>query len=187
MINIYRNSMKIGLNLFVIILSLTIFGFTVYEDWYIIDEIKFKISFPFEPKLDSVDVDSPVGKLRAYNYMLEMEEGSADSNLVYGFSKSKYPDKYNDQLGAGFSRGVLDGVVNGAVKGVNGKLISEKEIVLNKSTGREIIVDYGDGVAVIKMRFYLDKSDLYSVQTISITGKENNSNAEKFMESFMIK
>lgn len=170
-----------------IILVFAIYSFTVIEDWYTIDDSKFKISFPLKPDFDSVDVDSPVGKLTAYNYMLEMGENSADSNLVYGFSKSRYPDKYYEQLGSSFSKGVLDGVINGAIKGVNGKLISEKEIVSGKAAGREIIVDYGNGVAVIKMRFYLDKTDLYCVQTIALTGKENNSNVSRFMDSFVIK
>lgn len=160
------------------------------QKWYKLEDAGFSISFPSQPKIDSTDVESPIGKLTAYTYMLENDENTTDSNLIYGFSKSQYPEKYFQQAAgseASFMKGVMDGFVNGAVKGVNGKLLTDKEVNLKGIPGREITVDYGNGTAIIRMILYLNKTKLFSIQTISYSGKENNSNAERFFKSLVIK
>lgn len=119
--------------------------------------------------------------------MFEPEESSKDSNVLYGFSRVKYPEKYLLQLGNNFAKGVMDGMINGAVKSVEGKLLSDKEVSHNGIPGRQITVDYGNGTAIVKMNFYMNRTDLYSVQTIAYTGKENNQNAERFLKSLVIK
>lgn len=172
----------LSLALLTLLLSLT-----QIQDWYRLEEKGVSISFPAAPAIDSTDVESAIGKLRTYTYMFEPEESSKDSNVLYGFSRVKYPEKYLLQLGNNFAKGVMDGMINGAVKSVEGKLLSDKEVSHNGIPGRQITVDYGNGTAIVKMNFYMNKTDLYSVQTISYTGKENNQNAERFLKSLVIK
>jgi hypothetical protein len=77
--------------------------------------------------------------------------------------------------------------IDGAVKNVNGKLISEKVVALDGFPGREVKIDYGNGMAIIFLRMFLVNNKGYFVQTISQTGKEGNESAARFHKSFKLK
>lgn len=171
-------------------IALTVFtlGFKATGDWILFENTTCKVFFPSSPKHDSTEVESAVGKLKLYTHMLEVAEAGNDSNLVYGLIETQYPpaalpDKYEKA----YLKGFFDGAVSGAVKNINGKLISEKDITLKEIPGKEIKIDYGSGLAVVTIRFYLNKLRLHAVQTIAYIGKENNSTAKKFFDSFDIK
>lgn len=66
---------------------------------------------------------------------------------------------------------------------MNGKLISETNISLDKYQGREIKIDFKNGLAIIKARFYLVNNTVYIIQTITKTENDNN----KSMNSFELK
>ena len=68
-----------------------------------------------------------------------------------------------------------------------GKLLTETEISIDEFPGREIRVNYNDGLAIIVMRCYLVHNVMYIVQTIALTEKEKNPSALKFLNSFRLK
>ncbi|MEO6488773.1 MAG: hypothetical protein ABIO04_02440 [Ferruginibacter sp.] len=158
----------------------------ITNEWVLLQKENYKILFPQAPSIDSTLTDSKIGKLFVYNYMYESPENTLDSNLVYGLSVTDYPEKYFSSTGQAFLKGFFDGMVNGAVKNISGKLLSEKEIIFKTYPGREIRIDYGEGAAIVNMKFILVQNKIFALQTISLTGKENNCNASKFYSSFDI-
>ena len=77
--------------------------------------------------------------------------------------------------------------IAGSLNNVQGKLLSEKVIELGKYPGREIRVDFQNGLGVIKMRIYLVKNTMFMIQTITDTQKQYNKSVDKFMNSFQLK
>ena len=155
-------------------------------DWVVFQKDNYKILFPSMPSTDSTTTVTKIGNVTAYNHMYESPETVNDSNLVYGFSVTDYPQKYILSTEKAFLNGFFDGLVKGVVENINGKLITTKEIVLKNYPGREIKVDYGNGTAILTMRIILVKARVFGVQTISFPGKEINNNSSKFYNSFDI-
>jgi hypothetical protein len=77
--------------------------------------------------------------------------------------------------------------IDGAVESVKGKLLTEKNITLDKYQGREIKVDYDNGAAFIRMRLYIVKNKMYILQTITYAAKDNNASINEFLNSFQLK
>ena len=140
--------------------------------------------FPTQPEPDSQSVASPIGSLLLNTFMCEPAAG--DDNLSYGVMLTKYPDSLINTSKPGFTDILFRGAIDGAVKNCGGKLLSEKEIQLNGYSGREVRIDYQDGLAVIKMRMYLVGSTIYIQQVIIKPAKENNKNQQRFFDSFKL-
>lgn len=119
--------------------------------------------------------------------MVDVSKNEKDENLTYGVITTEYPDTiiHSDkkELLPVFFRGSVDG----AVKNVQGKLLTEKDITLDGFPGKEIDIDYRNGLAVIKMRSYLVKNKMFILQTITKTEKFPNKSLERFMSSFSLK
>jgi len=163
-----------------------IMGFVNSDEWLLFKSHGFKIEFPKKPDLDSTVVNSAIGKLKMYTFMYDASENKKDENLTYGVLSTEYPDSIvnsdrTDLLPAYFRNGI-----DGSVKNVQGKLLSEKTIELNGFPGREIKIDYKEGLAVIKMRLYLVKNKMYIIQTITMTKNEFNKSIDRFMDSFKL-
>jgi hypothetical protein len=77
--------------------------------------------------------------------------------------------------------------IDGSVKNYHGKLLIEKIIEFEKYPGREIKVDFKEGLAIVKMRCYLIKNRMYILTTITETKKDFNQSINKFMDSFTLK
>jgi hypothetical protein len=155
-------------------------------EWYTYQNAEMSIEFPKEPELTSQAVPTAVGDIEM---KIASFQGSKDGdiNLAYVLISSNYPDSLinsgKKEMLSEFFRNSIDG----AVANVKGKLLSEKEIMLNGFPGREVRVDYGDGLAIILFRMYLVGNRGYFIQTISETAKEGNESALRFQNSFKLK
>ena len=69
---------------------------------------------------------------------------------------------------------------------VGGKLISEKTIAYGLFPGKEIRLDYENGLAEIKCRLYLVKNTLYALKVTSATQKRENKARDFFLNSFKL-
>lgn len=109
-----------------------------------------------------------------------------DENLVYMINVTDYPAEAIHSDKKDNLKTFFDGAVNGAVTNVGGKLISQKEVVFKGYPGREIKVDFQDGMAIITMRTILVKNRNYIIQTICETAKDGNKSMTKFFDSFKL-
>ncbi|MBL0358735.1 MAG: hypothetical protein IPP72_18545 [Chitinophagaceae bacterium] len=170
--------------IFLIAVSLS---FTVTGDWIEFTSHGFSASFPKKPEADSQMVNSPVGKLKFNSFMYDASEDSTDENLVYGVMTMIYPDSLTQQMKVpAFIKGLFDGAVKGGVNSVKGKLLSEKEIEFEGCPGREVKIDFHNGLAIIRMRMYMVKATMFTLQTITYTEKDENKQIERFMNSFKL-
>lgn len=169
-----------------LLLCISIFASKVHTNWYTYDNGEVVIEFPKEPEFSSQQVETAIGKI---NMNIASYDGSSngDANHAYVFISSVYPDSLinssKKELLPEFFRKSIDG----AVTNVNGKLLTEKEVVLDGFPGREVKVDYGNGLAVILMRMYLVKNRAYFIQTITETSKDGNEGVLRFHQSFNVK
>jgi hypothetical protein len=166
-----------------VVLLLISSGF-ISEDWVVFKKDNYKIMFPNTPSSDSTVTETKIGRVTVYNHMFETPEVANDSNLVYGLAVTNYPAKFFLSTDTSFLNGFFDGAVKGAVINTSGKLLSEKKISFGNYPGREIKLDYSNGTAIISMKIILVKTKVFSLQTIAFPGKEMNSNASKFYNSF---
>lgn len=169
-----------------LLLIVASFSFTLI-DWVDFKSHGFSASFPKKPEADSQLINSPVGNLRFNSFMYDASEDSTDENLVYGAMTTVYPDALAKQIqDTPFIRGIFDGAVKGGINSVNGKLISQKDIQFQGYPGREVKIDFQNGLAVIRMRMYMVKNWMYTLQTITLTEKDENKSIYRFMNSFKL-
>ena len=181
--------MKILKNTFIVLSLFTLLVcFNESNDWYQFDSNEYKILFPKLPSSTINQVSTEAGALQIQMYMYNASKDATDENLIYGISISEYPKdhitnhKEHDNFETFFKNSIY-----GMVNKVNGKLISETNISLDKYQGREIKIDFKNGLAIIKARFYLVNNTVYIIQTITKTENDNNKSIDKFMNSFELK
>ena len=166
----------------------SIMSFKSMTEWYQHSTLELNILFPKMPTYTLRKVNTEAGEIEMKVYMYNSSKDENDENLIYSVTSSEYPKEHiqlhykTDNLDT-FFRNSIDGMVSN----VKGKLISESKIKLGKFQGREIKIDFKNGLAIIKNRTYLVGNKVYLVQTITKTEKENNKSIEKFMNSFTLK
>jgi len=101
--------------------------------------------------------------------------------------ESDYPDSLINSNKKENLAGFFRGAINGAVKNSNGKLLKETEVVYNNFPGRTIEIDYGNGMAIIKLTMVLRYNKAIMVQTIAETEHSPNKMADDFLNSFIVK
>jgi hypothetical protein len=169
---------------FSILTLVSIYSFTVATDWYLFENTFSTIEFPAKPVLNTQGLPSAVGKLKMETAFLE----PTDKNVyLYGLLVSEYPDSLinsdkKEKL-APFFRSAIDG----SIKDTKSKLLSEKEISIEKYPGREVRMDYGNGKAIVTMRLYLIKNKMTIVQIITPTVILDSVNKYRFLNSFKLK
>lgn len=146
----------------------------------------YKIEFPSEPKKITQTIPSVLGELLLIIASYEPNQLAKDTNYVYQIIESKYPDStiHSDktEMLANFFRESIDG----AVKNVNGKLLKETSGKVDKYPSRIIEIDYGNGLAIIKMQMILKESKMIIIQTITETKMYPNLSSTNFFESFKL-
>lgn len=161
-------------------------GFKPALNNYLHDSDLLSIEFPAEPKKQTQQVETEIGPLAIDMVMLEQAEG-ADGHYLYAVMTSVYPDSLinsdKTELHEKFFRGSIDGAVNN----VQGKILSEKVVSIKGYPGRQISIDYGNGMAIISMTMYLVHNEMIFLQTISKPGEQENAAAAKFYGSFKLK
>lgn len=174
------------IHLFLIIIIPTILSFNLSNTWYLLESkaCGYKIEFPQKPTESPQVVDSELGKLKMNIFMYDASSNGKDENMMYMINYTEYPisrvNSDNKQQLATIYRNSIDA----AVKNVNGKLLSEKSIVLKGFVGKEIKVDLKEDHAVINMRVYLVKNKMYMIQVFTDVKKDSNQSIIHFMNSF---
>lgn len=180
------NTMK-----FIKLLSLAVLlSFVTYaatEKWYAYNNNYCTLLFPEKPEESQQEIDSEIGKLTLDIVMYDASTNEKDKNKIYGLYRTTYPDSLinsnKKELHPTFFRGAIDG----AVSNVKGTLISEKDYNMGEFPGKEIKINYEDGLAIINMRCILIHNSLYMLQVIYLTENDNNEACKKFLDSFHLK
>ncbi|HEX5150083.1 MAG TPA: hypothetical protein VFW07_01475 [Parafilimonas sp.] len=177
---------KIKATLGMLLLTTLTMSFTDPGDWILFTTKDCKISFPKKPSEQSQILNTAIGQLQLNIYSYEADDNEKDDNLVYMLMETAYPDSVinsdKKEMLENFFRKSIDGAVNN----VHGKLLTESIIQYEDFPGREVRVDFRDGLAVIKMRFYLVKNKMFVIQTITDTKNDFNKSIDKFMDSFQL-
>jgi hypothetical protein len=144
------------------------------------------ILMPAKPEHTKRIINHPTyGKL-TMNMALLKPKDSTDLNLIYGLSYTDYP------LGSihSDSTTILESFFNssrdGAIANVQGELLSETILNLSEYPGRELRINFKNGLALIRSRNYLVKNRLYNLQIITLTKNNFNISINKFLDSFKL-
>ncbi len=179
--------MKKTFILFATLLStLALISFKPIDKWIKVETANCKIYFPQKPTGKSEIVNTAKGDLKINIFLYQATPAKNDDNLAYILSETEYPDSVmnsekKDRLEA-FFKNSIDGVV----QRFNGTLIEQTVTTLNGYPGRQVKLGIQGGKAVMNIRFYLVKNRMFVLQTITQSGKEDNTSIEKFMDSFEI-
>ncbi|MDB5255396.1 MAG: hypothetical protein JWM14_91 [Chitinophagaceae bacterium] len=163
-------------------------GFIKADKWITIQSKKFgyQVDFPKKPTEQSQDVDSEVGKVKLNMYIYDASEVAGDENLLYMSNCTQHPAIDANALDSAQLADFFDRTVGGVAKGVNGELLSQKKIMLDKHEGREITVGYEENKNTITMRLFVVDNKIFMLQAIAATDKSPNKSATRFFDSFKL-
>lgn len=142
-------------------------------------DARYAIRFPGKPKDTSQTVKTDIGSLKV-NVALY---ANADAN-AWWVSYTDYPA---DAIKADVRSKLID-AARDALKGMDGKVVTEKDVEFGptKLPGREVVIDRG-GKQQVRVRFLIRERRLYQVAVIGpgefVTGKD----ATAFLDSFELK
>ena len=171
----------------ILVLMIVTMGFVNSDEWFQFESDEFKIEFPVKPNFETKKINSAFGESTMNIFSYDASKAMKDENLIYMVILTEYPDSLINSDKKEILTEYFRNSVDGAVQRVKGKLISEKNIEIDGFPGREIKIDYGNGMAIINMRSYLVKNKLFVIQTITETKKDSNKSIDRFMDSFKLK
>ena len=162
-------------------------GFNIKDNWFLYQSKSFGfiIEFPKKPKLFSEETQTDIGTLKL-NYITydSSSINSKDENLTYMVNYIKYPigkvNSNNIQQLSSIHRNSIDT----AVLNTNGKLMSEKIVMITGYKGRDIKVLLPKNNVLMSMRLVLVKNKMYMIQVFSKKNKEFNKSISRFINSF---
>ena len=171
----------------VLLFTALMMSFTKLEDWYLLESSSYTILFPKKPTASTQKVDSKVGQLTMNLNIYEIPENEKDDNYVYLLNETSYPDSVinsdmKDKLNEFYEK-----AIEGSVNSVKGKLLTEKTIQVGEYPGREVLIDYPAGGAIVKLRLVLVKNIVYLIEVMTDAKKVANESSEKFFNSFQLK
>jgi hypothetical protein len=139
----------------------------------------FYIVMPGSPDSEVHDVFTAVGVLELHTFFVQVR----DSAYMVGYSD--YPKFLVDSA---VVDEMLDGARDGAVANVDGRLVWERRIRLQGYPGRELWIEADvDGESgLAHARLYLVGTRLYQILVAGPTHEYSQSNAEKFLNSFLV-
>jgi hypothetical protein len=148
------------------------------------DEGNFQVEMPDLPAIETQVLSSKIGELFMHMYIHEGVEG-VDENLIYMVNYTDYPEKV---INSNMEEVALDnyfrGSIDGAVSNMEGTLVEEKKITVLGYQGREVVVNYLNGVAVVRMQTFLVNNRMYALQVITLAENDNNASQKRFFNSF---
>jgi hypothetical protein len=133
----------------------------------------FTVEMPGEPARDLSFTEADGPRITTMTWSVQV--GADQVFLV------QYAD-FREILKGGDSAAFLDASRESAVRAMQGKLVSEKPVVLGPVPGRDILVQ-GAGRAM-RARMYLKDTHLYSQQIVAPRGRVTSAAAERFFASF---
>ncbi|MGI9530462.1 hypothetical protein [Lutimonas sp.] len=161
-------------------------GFIATSEWVLVknEAQGYQIEFPKEPKKRVQTVNTEAGPIDMHINMLDLSAKENDSNLIYLSSYAQYPDSiiHSDQREQlkGFFRETIEGLVGS----IDGKMLNEREITIDGFKGKEVKINFQDGMAIIRIRVYLVKNQVYMLQVVTKTENDSNESIARFMNSF---
>lgn len=121
-----------------------------------------------------------------YTFVHDVSSLKNEDNKVYAVMAMAYSDSPKMGEDSSFISTLLRRSIDGGVQNVNGKIISEKNIMLGSYPGRDVKIAYGDGAAIIRMHAYVVKNMLYMIQVFAEPAKDNNKSMTRFLGSFKV-
>jgi hypothetical protein len=144
------------------------------------------ILMPAKPEQTKREINHPTyGKL-TMNMSILKPKDSTDLNLLYALSYSDYPVGTIHSDSTNILENFFNASRDGAIANVQGKFLSETILNLSKYPGRELRIDFKNGLALIRSRNYLVKNRLYTIQIITLTKDNFNISINKFLDSFSL-
>ena len=67
---------------------------------------------------------------------------------------------------------------------MDGELKSEKEIEVLGNTGREVVIGYLSGEAIMRMQIIVVDNRMFTLQTIALAVNDDNEAQKRFFNSF---
>ncbi|MBD80066.1 MAG: hypothetical protein CL840_14230 [Crocinitomicaceae bacterium] len=180
--------MIIGGKIFYPLLALAAFltmGLVSPNGWYLLKSVDpgFKIQFPAKPDSSIRILGTNGGELEVKIFSLNTSADENAENLIYSLNYSDLPSKLlnasKEEQGEYFKK-----LINTMVYNVHGRLMSEQIIDLNGFPGREVKIDFKEGLAVIRLRIYMVNEKLYMLQVITLAQKDFNTSIFRFLNSF---
>jgi hypothetical protein len=139
---------------------------------------KYAARFPGKPKDTTQTVKTEIGSLKVNVALYANADGNA--------SWVSYTDYPSEAIKANVRSKLIDGARD-ALKGVDGKVVTEKDIEFGspKLPGREVVIDRGK--QQVRVRFLIRDARLFQVGVLGpgefVTGKD----ATAFLDSFEVK
>lgn len=148
------------------------------SDWkeFTSKEGLFRVLMPGTPKQHTAEAESDFGK-----GVLHMNTAQADRTL-YGAHYLDYPAEIKKAP----IQKVLDASRDGALANLEGKLVSEKDIKLDKYPGREVQIEVAEGKRLFRARVYLVEQRMYQVVVFGTKAAATSKEADKFIDSFTL-
>ena len=140
-------------------------------------EGSFSILMPGEPTEQTKTVNTKAGAIDLHLFIFQQK------NVAYFVSYVEYQEEL---VQANNAEKLLDGARDGAVSNVQGKLLNEVSISLEKYPGREIRIQVPDGKHTIQTRMYLVKNRLYQVMIVTPKEDSFSKDVTKFLDSFKL-
>ncbi len=173
--------------LILLVLAISL-GFMLTSDWFLMksEAQGYQIEFPEKPSSNVQTVNTEAGPVDMHIHMLDLSKKENDSNLIYLSSFAQYPDSLvhsdrKEQL-AGFFKETIDGLIGS----IDGKLMNERDVQIGEYEGREVKINFQDGMAIIRIRVYLVQNKVYMLQVITKTENDSNDSISHFMNSFAL-
>lgn len=137
----------------------------------------FSILMPGTPTQQVRTAKTSSGSIDAYMFLVEYRD------VAYMVAYSDYP---NPMIQESTPKLILDGARDGAVANVQGKLVRESIISLDKHQGRELQIESPGGKVTVTARIFLVDRRLYQVMVLMHKDKASSEDVNKFLDSFRI-
>lgn len=148
-------------------------------------EAGFRVMFPKKPQKTVQNVESETGPLLV-NLFMHQPIAGLDKNVLYSVGCTSYPaDQINfAKMDDAALEAVFKKSIDGSVSSVEGSLVSVEKIKLAEFPGREVKIDFNQGLATMVLRYFLVGNNLYILQVVHPPANANNPAMLRFMESF---
>lgn len=176
---------KIKISLLCAISIICFASFTNPDMWveHFSKDHHFHLKFPKKPIFEVKTVYTDLGKLRMILYISEGFEH--DDNYIYMVSSTTYPatEIHSDktEMLPDFYRGII----NDKLKKVDGKLLSESEMMFGKYKGMEFKVGSAQESIYITSRIVLVNNELHMLKIFSVSDKQDAA-MKYFFDSFIL-
>ncbi|WP_284653003.1 hypothetical protein [Flavobacterium terrisoli] len=167
---------------FLLLLTLSLLSFNSITDWYIYNSENFKISFPEKPTEEDKTMQTLAGEIKVKTLIYKAQSVD-EKNLRYFMSINDLPNSKGN-LTTEEQKTALDAAINGSVRNHKATLISEKTINYSSHSGRAVKMSINDDKIIANMRSYIVSNKYYGLIVYTIKQNDNNSEIEKFFNSF---